>query len=88
MHYSSFLVAIFVALCYVNTASAGPLGVECECMCCLPNKNDDSCTLKDIGFVHLSDAVCNITQCIQQCKTAYPLCERASGKVESGCSDT
>jgi hypothetical protein len=80
------MFTIFVAFCYINIASAGIYGVDCECICCIPSK--PNCTDTDVGSVHLNVTVCDIAKCVENCNNNYPLCETGRGEMHATCTDT
>ena len=87
MHLSTFLAVLFVALCSVGITEAGLYGVDCECLCCVPDQASP-CNPTDIGSIHLNSTVCDKKQCVDSCATIFFTCEDPTGTIDAGCSDS
>ena len=88
MHNFLFLLIVFVTFCSIKITFAGVYGIDCECICC-GAPIIGNCTQVDVGYVHIMNAtICDLNQCLTQCKLLYPVCELENGKMETTCTDS
>ncbi len=84
MHIYALISTVLVALCCINFVFAGPDGIDCQCICCVPALFAP-CSPWKLGYIHLNLTLCDSNKCLSNCKALYNFCERAKGEMQTTC---